>query len=253
MISLAPPPLPPTIGMIDGAGALCSLCGLGDFDSTRTEALRDIIYAQQRLNGSSDTGLSSILEAQKIMRAVGLEYINQYASAKDKKVLLAAMNAFFKQVQLVQLKGHAKSLSALASVANSILNKLSLFMQRIPDATQPRPIPIPTQAPGMFGLDGLGILEPFSLITGILGPVSDFLKTKSQEKIAKKQLALQAAELKAEKEEAAREYALTQAQSFAQGSVDKRRDQTIVLAAVGGAAVLISALLIVGAMKARRS
>lgn len=100
---------------------------------------------------------------------------------------------------------------------------------------------------------GLGF-DPISLIGGgILGPITSFLKTKSDEKIAKKQIQLQAAQLRAEKEQAAREYALTQAQSLAQPSADKRRDQIIALSAVGGAAVLISGLLIMAAAKARRT
>lgn len=122
----------------------------------------------------------------------------------------------------------------------------------------PTPPPLPTLATlcGTAALcqrgRGLGF-DPTLLIGTVLKPISDFFVAKEQSKVAKKQIALQAKVLKDEKDRDARDFAYAQAQQQVDALVkpddERRKEQLIVLTAVGGAALVISALFIVGAMK----
>lgn len=97
------------------------------------------------------------------------------------------------------------------------------------------------------GLSG----DPFG-ITDVLGLVSNYFQSKSQEKIAKKQISVEQQQLKEQKAEAARAFAQSQAQDLSQPATQTRQQQIIVLTAVGGAAVLIAGLLIFGAIKQKK-
>ncbi len=111
-------------------------------------------------------------------------------------------------------------------------------------ASRPRPVP------------GMGFIDPISAVSSILTPISNYFVAKEQNKTAKKQIELQAKALKTQKEQDARDFAYAQAnmQAEALTSPDeaKRKEQVIILSAVGGAAILISALFILGATKAGR-
>ncbi len=101
--------------------------------------------------------------------------------------------------------------------------------------------PVP---PSLNGLSG----DPFG-ITDVLGIVSNFMQAKSQEKIAKKQLDLQAKVLKEQKAENARTFAQEQAAALVAGSEQKRQEQVLALMTVGAAAVVVAGLFIYGAVK----
>jgi hypothetical protein len=101
-------------------------------------------------------------------------------------------------------------------------------------------------------MDGLGF-DPSMLFTSILGPIEDFWKTKEQSKIAKKQIQFQQQQLKAEKEFAARQSAVDTAESIANQSAQKRQEQSLALVGIVGAALIVSSLFIMGAVKAKKS
>ncbi len=95
-----------------------------------------------------------------------------------------------------------------------------------------------------YGLSG----DPFG-ITDVLGIVSNFMAQKSQEKIAKKQIEVQQAQLKQVKVENAQSFAQQQASALVADSEKQRQDQVMALFAVGGAAVVVAGLFIYGAVK----
>ncbi len=102
---------------------------------------------------------------------------------------------------------------------------------------------------------GMGF-DPTMLLTSVLSPISQYFVAKEQSKTAKKAIALEASKLKTEKDQDARDYALARAQSQADAltnpAEEKRKEQMIVLFAVGGAALVISGLFIMGAVKNKR-
>lgn len=105
------------------------------------------------------------------------------------------------------------------------------------------------EGPSNMGSLGIGI-DPFSsAFTAILQPISSYLQAKEQSKTADKQLQLERSVFKEQRLENARTFAEQQALDLAAVSARKRQEQVISLYAVGGAAVLISALFIWGAMK----
>lgn len=103
---------------------------------------------------------------------------------------------------------------------------------------------------------GLGF-DFTSAIGGVLKPISDFLVAREQSKTAKKAIESQEKQAKAERTLDVRDFAYAKAKSQAdaliQPAQEKRNQQLIVLSAVGGAALLISALFVIGAVKAKRS
>ncbi len=124
-------------------------------------------------------------------------------------------------------------------------------------ASTPPPIPTSLSDNGALCPTGTGMgFEPLSMLTSVLTPISNFFVAKEQSKTAKKALALEASKLKSERDQEARDFAyqkaLSQADALAEPSEQKRKEQMIVLTAVGGAAVVISALFILGSIKAGR-
>lgn len=115
------------------------------------------------------------------------------------------------------------------------------------DGITGEPAMMPPPRLGLNGLSG----DPFG-ITDVLGLVSSWMQTKSQEKIAKKQIGVEQQQLKEQRLEDARGFAQQQAATLAQPSETKRQDQMIGLVLVGGGALVLSAILIMGAVKARK-
>lgn len=103
----------------------------------------------------------------------------------------------------------------------------------------------------------MGLFDPLSMISSVLTPISNIIVAKGQEKTEKKKIALEAKALKDQKDQDARDFAYGKAQAQADAltapSEEKRKEQIIVLSAVGGAAVLIAAIFIMGAVKSRKS
>ena len=104
---------------------------------------------------------------------------------------------------------------------------------------------------GMGALSNLGIgPEIFSsALTSVLQPISAWLQAKEQTKQVDKQVQLERAVFKEQQLENARTYAQQQALDLAATGGQKRQDQVLAMWAVGGAAVLVSALFIYGAAK----
>lgn len=117
------------------------------------------------------------------------------------------------------------------------------------------PPPLPNMA-ALCQQRALGFLDPLSMISSVLTPISNFFVAKEQAKTAKKQIALQAKALKDAKDQDTRDFAYAQAESQADAlsapGEAQRKEQLIVLAAVGGAAVLISAMFIMASAKANK-
>lgn len=102
-------------------------------------------------------------------------------------------------------------------------------------------------------LNGLGF-DPMSILGGgILNAGASIFSTIEQGKIAKKQAELAAAALKEQKTVDARNWALQQVSLALQPSESRRQEQIIGLAAVGGVAVLLSAIFLISAAKGRKA
>lgn len=106
----------------------------------------------------------------------------------------------------------------------------------------------PPNPPSSLGFDPVSMLA-----TSVLGPISNYFVAKEQAKTEKKKIQLEQRALKLQEAENAREFAASRAQSLVEPSEARRRDQILGLSIVGGAAALISMLLIVGAMKNKKA
>ena len=101
---------------------------------------------------------------------------------------------------------------------------------------------------------GLGQgLDPISAVStavaSVVGSAASFFNTKAQAKIAKKQIGLETQQLKAQKEEAARQFAMQQVEAI-KGPIEAHiMDQKLALIAVGGVALLIAGVFLVSTVK----
>lgn len=105
--------------------------------------------------------------------------------------------------------------------------------------------------PGIAGMSG----DPFG-ITDVIGAAVSFINAQGQQKIAKKQIAVQKDALTQQKLVDAENYALQQqgyaaqqAMTLAATSEKERSDQMLALMGVGGVAVVVAGLFIYGAVK----
>jgi hypothetical protein len=98
---------------------------------------------------------------------------------------------------------------------------------------------------------GLGLI-PFDP-GQILGPIATIYKTIEESKIAKSQSKLEQQKMKAQKEQDARDLAMSQAQQQVKPFEEKRKQQITALYAVGGAAALISLVFIIAAVRRGKS
>lgn len=105
---------------------------------------------------------------------------------------------------------------------------------------------------GGSGNVGLGFVDPVTLTAAILGGGTALYSTFAAKKAADKQAKLDAAAIKAEKEKVAQALALAQAQLQAQPYSEERRDQMLVLAAVGVVAVGVAVMFLWSGIKARK-
>ena len=96
----------------------------------------------------------------------------------------------------------------------------------------------------------LGQLDPIStIVSSVVGSGASIFKTIQDSKLAKKQLSLEAQQIKEQKAEAAQQFALQQAQAIT-GPVESHiMDQKIALYAVGGVALLVAGLFLVSTVK----
>ena len=106
------------------------------------------------------------------------------------------------------------------------------------------------QLEGLGENHGLGFdLSPLSAVfgagAGIFGAIT-------QKHIADKQASLEAAALKAQKEQNAREFALAKVQIAQLPSQQKRTTTLIALYAIGGVAALISGIFLVAAIRGKK-
>ncbi len=90
--------------------------------------------------------------------------------------------------------------------------------------------------------------DPFG-ITDIVGIVSNFINAKRAADIQKKQIGVEQAALKQQKVVDAQNFAIVQGQSLTIASEKKRQDQVLGLIAVGAAGVIVTGLLIYGAVR----
>jgi len=101
---------------------------------------------------------------------------------------------------------------------------------------------------GSMGLDPTGIA---TAVTGGISAVGGIFQTLAAEKIAKKQAKVQEAQIKAEREQNARDFAIAQAQMLALPAEQSRLAQTYALWAVGGVAVFIGGIFLIAAIRAK--
>lgn len=98
---------------------------------------------------------------------------------------------------------------------------------------------------------GMGELGFVDAIAGMVGSIGNYFAVKEQVKAVKKQVSLQAQALKAQKENDARTFALTQAQLQALPYEAQRNTQIYTLYAIGGAAAIVSGIFILAAVRSR--
>lgn len=98
---------------------------------------------------------------------------------------------------------------------------------------------------------GLGLFDP-GIITSPLNAVSSVFQTFAAKKIADKQAKLEAAKIKAEREQNAREFALVQAQLQALPYERKIATQTYTLWAIAGVATVVSGVFLFAAIRAKK-
>jgi len=125
--------------------------------------------------------------------------------------------------------------------------------------------PYPPLPIGQSGLDHTGRLcelckqEPLGdlgfafdpgMVTIPLGIGASIFQTMAAKDIAKKQAKLEAAALKAQRENNAREFAMAQAQMQALPAEQNRLMQTYALYAIGGVAVVVSGIFFIAAIRA---
>lgn len=93
--------------------------------------------------------------------------------------------------------------------------------------------------------------DPFSAAVGgipsIVGAVQSILGTSPAQRIAKEQQKLEAAQIKAEKQAAAQQFALDQLQADVSPSEQRRQSEIYALYAVGGIAAIITLTFILKA------
>lgn len=94
------------------------------------------------------------------------------------------------------------------------------------------------------GLSG----DPFG-ITDFFGAAVSYINANKQQKIQKEQVGLERSALKQQKITDAQAFAAEQAAARIAPDEDRRKNQEMALYAVGGVAVIVTGLLIVGAMK----
>ncbi len=100
------------------------------------------------------------------------------------------------------------------------------------------------------GMGEMGIL-PIDILSPITGIATAFISTKSNEKIAKQQEKIAKLQIKGEREQAAREFAILQAMKQAEPHEKARNSQMIALYAVGGVAALISLYMLTSMARSR--
>jgi hypothetical protein len=99
---------------------------------------------------------------------------------------------------------------------------------------------------------GLGLFDPTSLITGVVGGVSSFLKSKNELKTAEKIAKLETQKLNAQKQEDARRFAKEQAAALIEPEETKRTITIVALIGVAGIAALVAGGFALAAVKAQR-
>lgn len=99
---------------------------------------------------------------------------------------------------------------------------------------------------------GMGVFDPISAISVVGGLVSSFIGKKREDKLQKKQLALEAKALKEQQAENARRFAQEQAEQLIAPYERKRREQLILMGGVIGVAVVISTIFILSAKPTKK-
>jgi uncharacterized membrane protein YuzA (DUF378 family) len=103
------------------------------------------------------------------------------------------------------------------------------------------------------GIAGMGQLGPISAITGgIVGGAASIFSTIEQKKESDEQAALEAQALKLQKQEDARNFALTQAQIAQQPAQEKQTTTMLALYAIGGIAAIVSGIFLVAAIRSKK-
>ena len=102
----------------------------------------------------------------------------------------------------------------------------------------------------MEGMNGLSQGDPFSaLFGGVLNAGASIFSTITQAGIAKKQQAIEKAALQEQKTVDWRNWALQQAAVLTQPSQTQHTEQVIALGAIGGVALIISAIFLISATR----
>ncbi len=101
------------------------------------------------------------------------------------------------------------------------------------------------------GMGEMGIL-PIDILSPITGIATALISSKSNEKIAKQQEKIAKLQIKGDREQAAREFAVLQAMKQVEPHEKARNSQLIALYAVGGVAALISLYMLTSMARSRK-